>query len=302
MSRRIPEREPSPVGSVQLRRACGAQVSAPVAARATLASALAAALPAPDRARADSGPGEPEELDEQWRAHLAAPTRRGRDRLAERYAPLLRAIAHRVAAGLPAHVDVADLVQAGAFGLLDAIERFDPQRCARFEAFAAQRIRGAILDDLRAQDWVPRTVRGRLRECDRVRERLEGRLQRAATDSEIAAEMGLDVPAVRALTRQVQVLSVEELAEVGGGVADLLEGAEPDPVTVVQARELMRGLNAAVAGLGERDRRVVQLYYLEGRTLAEIGRVLGVTESRVCQLHSRLVGRLRGQLEELTAG
>jgi RNA polymerase sigma factor for flagellar operon FliA len=240
-----------------------------------------------------------EPLDEQWTEYLATPTRRARDRLVVRYTPLVRVVAHRVMAGLPTHVDHADLTQSGIFGLIDAIERFDPQRCPRFESFAVQRIRGAILDELRAQDWVPRTVRGRVRELERAQERLERRLQRAATDREIAAEMQLPLREVQGLICQVQVVSVEALDEIGGGVAELFTDAAPDPMSVVQARETMRQLNAAVAGLGERDRTVVQLYYLENRTLAEIGRLLGVTESRVCQLHARLVGRLRGRLDEL---
>ena len=284
MSRRIPGREPSYSGSVQLRALPGPVVSTPV-------------LPPVD----GSAPVD-EPLDEQWTEYLAAPTREARDRLVVRYTPLVRVVAHRVLVGLPTHVDHADLTQSGIFGLIDAIERFDPRRCPRFESFAVQRIRGAILDELRAQDWVPRTVRGRVRELERAQERLERQLQRAATDREIAAEMHLPVREVQGLIRQVQVVSVEALEEISGGVADLFTDAAPDPMSVVQARETMRQLNAAVAGLGERDRTVVQLYYLENRTLAEIGRQLGVTESRVCQLHSRLVGRLRGRLEELAAG
>jgi len=284
MSRRIPGREPSYSGSVQLRALPGPVVSTPV-------------LPPVD----GSAPVD-EPLDEQWTEYLAAPTREARDRLVVRYTPLVRVVAHRVLVGLPTHVDHADLTQSGIFGLIDAIERFDPSRCPRFESFAVQRIRGAILDELRAQDWVPRTVRGRVRELERAQERLERQLQRAATDREIAAEMHLPVREVQGLIRQVQVVSVEALEEISGGVADLFTDAAPDPMSVVQARETMRQLNAAVAGLGERDRTVVQLYYLENRTLAEIGRQLGVTESRVCQLHSRLVGRLRGRLEELAAG
>jgi len=143
-------------------------------------------------------------------------------------------------------------------------------------------------------------VRGRVRELERAQERLERQLQRAATDREIAAEMHLPVREVQGLIRQVQVVSVEALEEISGGVADLFTDAAPDPMSVVQARETMRQLNAAVAGLSERDRTVVQLYYLENRTLAEIGRLLGVTESRVCQLHARLVERLRGRLDELS--
>jgi len=281
MSRRIPGREPSYSGSVQLRALPGPVVSTPV-------------LPPAD----GSAPVD-EPLDEQWTEYLAAPTREARDRLVVRYTPLVRVVAHRVLVGLPTHVDHADLTQSGIFGLIDAIERFDPRRCPRFESFAVQRIRGAILDELRAQDWVPRTVRGRVRELERAQERLERQLQRAATDREIAAEMHLPVREVQGLIRQVQVVSVEALDEISGGVADLFTDAAPDPMSVVQARETMRQLNAAVAGLGERDRTVVQLYYLENRTLAEIGRLLGVTESRVCQLHARLVERLRGRLDEL---
>jgi len=281
MSRRIPGREPSYSGSVQLRALPGPVVSTPV-------------LPP-----ADGSALVDEPLDEQWTEYLAAPTREARDRLVVRYTPLVRVVAHRVLVGLPTHVDHADLTQSGIFGLIDAIERFDPRRCPRFESFAVQRIRGAILDELRAQDWVPRTVRGRVRELERAQERLERQLQRAATDREIAAEMHLPVREVQGLIRQVQVVSVEALEEISGGVADLFTDAAPDPMSVVQARETMRQLNAAVAGLGERDRTVVQLYYLENRTLAEIGRLLGVTESRVCQLHARLVERLRGRLDEL---
>ena len=281
MTRRIPGREPSYSGSVQLRALPGPVVSTPV-------------LPPAD----GSAPVD-EPLDEQWTEYLAAPTREARDRLVVRYTPLVRVVAHRVLVGLPTHVDHADLTQSGIFGLIDAIERFDPRRCPRFESFAVQRIRGAILDELRAQDWVPRTVRGRVRELERAQERLERQLQRAATDREIAAEMHLPVREVQGLIRQVQVVSVEALDEISGGVADLFTDAAPDPMSVVQARETMRQLNAAVAGLGERDRTVVQLYYLENRTLAEIGRLLGVTESRVCQLHARLVERLRGRLDGL---
>ena len=282
MTRRIPGREPSYSGSVQLRALPGPVVSTPV-------------LPPAD----GSAPVD-EPLDEQWTEYLAAPTREARDRLVVRYTPLVRVVAHRVLVGLPTHVDHADLTQSGIFALIDAIERFDPRRCPRFESFAVQRIRGAILDELRAQDWVPRTVRGRVRELERAQERLERQLQRAATDREIAAEMHLPVREVQGLIRQVQVVSVEALEEISGGVADLFTDAAPDPMSVVQARETMRQLNAAVAGLGERDRTVVQLYYLENRTLAEIGRLLGVTESRVCQLHARLVERLRGRLDELS--
>jgi RNA polymerase sigma factor for flagellar operon FliA len=238
-----------------------------------------------------------------WRAYLDEPTRVVRDRLTVHYMALVRAVAHRVAAGLPSYLEHADLVQSGIFGLMDAVERFDPERCARFESYAAQRIRGAILDELRAQDWVPRSVRGRARELERAQERLEGRLLRGATDRELAAELGVALRDLPGLTQQVQLISVEALHESSGGASEMLADDDaPDPMAVVQARETLRQLAVAVGQLGERDQTVVRLYYLENRTLAEIGSLLGVTESRVCQLHSRLVGRLRGRLEELATG
>jgi RNA polymerase sigma factor for flagellar operon FliA len=271
-------------------------------------------LPAPSAQLRTSGPVvrapvqpvavSPAPVEELWAAYLAEPTRALRDRLVVHYTPLLRAVAHRLGSALPSYVEVADLVQCGVFGLIDAVERFDPERSPRFESYAVPRIRGAILDELRAQDWVPRTVRGRVRELERAQERLEARLQRAATDVELAEEIGLPVQEVRSLGRQQQqMISVEALDENSGGVSELLaDDGAPDPMAVVQATETLRQLAAAVEQLGERDRTVVRLYYLENRTLAEIGRLLGVTESRVCQLHTRLVGRLRGRLEELAVG
>jgi RNA polymerase sigma factor FliA len=281
MSRRIRGRDVVPAPSAQLKTTLSPVVRAPVLPVAVSAAPVA----------------------ELWAAYLAEPSRPLRDRLVVHYTPLLRAVAHRMVSALPAYVEVADLVQCGVFGLIDAVERFDPERNSRFESYAVPRIRGAILDELRAQDWVPRTVRGRTRELERAQERLEGRLHRAATDSELAEELGMPVQEVRTLGRQVQLISVEALDESSGGVSELLaDHGAPDPMAVVQAAETLRQLAAAVDQLGERDRAVVRLYYLENRTLAEIGRLLGVTESRVCQLHTRLVGRLRGRLEELAVG
>ena len=296
MSRRTPGRDSVLAESAQLRACVGPIVSAVAPAPAPVLELVPGRESALPHVR-------PSGVDELWSQYLAAPTRPLRDRLVLHYAPLVRAVAHRVAAGLPSYVDHADLAQSGVFGLIDAVERFDPARCPRFESYAAQRIRGAILDELRAQDWVPRTVRGRVRELERAQERLENRLLRAATDRELADELGVPVRDLRGLAQQVQMISVEALEENSGGVSELLaDDRTPDPMAVVQAREMMRQLNMAVSQLGERDRRVVELYYMENRTLAEIGRLLGVTESRVCQLHSRLVGRLRGRLEELAVG
>ncbi|PPK63984.1 FliA/WhiG family RNA polymerase sigma factor [Actinokineospora auranticolor] len=228
-----------------------------------------------------------------------------RDRLVLHYAPLVKYVAGRVGTGLPAHVDVSDLIQSGIFGLVDAIEKFEPERGLKFETYAMQRIRGAILDDLRAQDWVPRTVRGRAREVERGIERLGAKLQRTPTDAELAGELGLSVGELRDVYAQLQLTSVvalDELAAAGRGVnslADVLEDeAAEDPVALLVDQDNRRQLAEAIGLLVERDRVVVTLYYFENLTLAEIGRVLGVTESRVCQLHTRAVLRLRAKLME----
>jgi RNA polymerase sigma factor for flagellar operon FliA len=237
-----------------------------------------------------------------WADFLASRSPAARDRLVLHYRALVRGVAGRMAGGLPAHVDAADLVQVGMFGLIDAVERFEPEREVRFESYAAQRIRGAMLDELRAQDWVPRTARARRREAERVRERLEMRLARTVEDREIAEELGVGLRELRAVLQHRQLVSVEALEAGGEGhgpVAELVpDESAPGPAEVVEHGETVRELALAVGALGERDREVVRLYYLENRTLAEIGRLLGVTESRVCQLHSRLVTRLRTCLTE----
>ncbi|HEY2203186.1 MAG TPA: FliA/WhiG family RNA polymerase sigma factor [Pseudonocardia sp.] len=229
-----------------------------------------------------------------------------RDQLVMRYAPLVRQVAGRVGSRLPAHVELADLVQAGVFGLMDAIERFEPSMGVQFEAYASQRIRGAILDELRAQDWVPRVVRNRARELERVREVLEARLQRGATQAELADELGVGSDEVRSILEQIRLISMEALdtwaAEHGGAisVAERLEEVDSDPLVQWEAKETNRLLAQSLTRLPERDHQVLFLYYVRNLTLAEIGRRLGVTESRVCQLRARAVARLRNQFIELT--
>ena len=244
-----------------------------------------------------------------WQAYSRGRDAALRDRLLLHYAPLVKYVAGRVGTGLPSHVDVADLVQSGVFGLWDAIDRFEPERGLKFETYAMQRIRGAILDELRAQDWVPRLVRSRAREVERALERLETRLQRSASDAEVAAELGISVTELRELYAQLQLTSVvalDELMAVGRGgtsIADTLpDETTQDPSAFLDSIESKRLLAEAVSQLTDRDRVVVSLYYFENLTLAEIGRVLGVTESRVCQLHTRAVLRLRSKMLEAAAG
>jgi RNA polymerase sigma factor for flagellar operon FliA len=244
-----------------------------------------------------------------WTDYGHGRAQRLRDRLVLHYAPLVKYVAGRVGTGLPAHVDVGDLVQSGIFGLVDAIEKFEPERGLKFETYAMQRIRGAILDDLRSQDWVPRSVRGRAREVERALERLGARLQRQPSDRELAAELEMSLEDLHDLYAQLQLTSVvalDELVAAGRGTASLAEtlpdeDAE-DPVATLVDLDNRRQLAGAIAQLAERDRVVVTLYYFENLTLAEIGKVLGVTESRVCQLHTRAVLRLRAKLVEQSDG
>jgi len=240
-----------------------------------------------------------------WREFCVCPNQRLRERLVLHYAPLVKYVAGRVGTGLPTHVDVGDLVQSGIFGLIDAIEKFEPERGLRFETYAMQRIRGAILDDLRSQDWVPRVVRSRAREAERAMERLGARLRRTPTDTEVANELGISLGELRDLYRQLRLTSVaalEDLIAAGkdsGSLVDTLpDDGAVDPVAVLVDRDNRRQLAEAIAQLTERDRIVVSLYYFESLTLAEIGKVLGVTESRVSQLHTRAVLRLRARLTE----
>ncbi|SHL28779.1 RNA polymerase, sigma 28 subunit, SigD/FliA/WhiG [Pseudonocardia thermophila] len=303
MSRRTLEPELGQVENLQLRVHSGTATlgqSRRRPGRRRTVHALQLPPPPPvDPPTTGSEQSAPADVDELWVEYRATPTRPVRDRLLLHYAPLVRSVAHRVAAGLPSYVEIADLVQIGFFGLIAAIERFDPERGLRFENYAVQRIRGAILDELRAQDWVPRTVRVRLRDRERAREKLESQLGRAATDEELAAELGITVTELRAQRQPVQVVSVEALDEQGSGIADLVAAESADPGELVDAQETVAMLRRAVLRLEERDRTVISLYYDENRTLADIGRTLGLTESRVCQLHSRAVVRLRGKFDEL---
>jgi RNA polymerase sigma factor FliA len=251
----------------------------------------------PDAGDRDPGSG----LTVLWRDFHSGRNRSHRDRLVLHYVPLVHSVASRVGIGLPAHVELADLEQSGVFGLIDAIERFQPDRGHRFETYAVPRIRGAIIDELRAQDWVPRVIRGRARELERAQERLESDLQRAATEAELAVELGIGRTELRSAMHQVYLVSIEALEErrtpygaaVGGVVDALADNSDIDPAAVLETREDYQTLSRLAMELEERDRRVLRMYYLDHCTLAQIGEHLGVTESRACQLRVRAVERLR---------
>lgn len=244
-----------------------------------------------------------------WQQFVDSADQQTRDRLVLHYAPLVKYVAGRVGTGLPTHVDVGDLVQSGIFGLVDAIEKFDPERGQRFETYAMQRIRGAILDDLRAQDWAPRGVRSRAREVERALERLGARLHRTPSDHELAVELGIAVDELHELYGKLRLTSVVALEDLVGpdkehsSIIDVLaDDGAADPASVLVDADNRRQLADAVAQLEQRDRVIVSLYYFESLTLAEIGRVLGVTESRVSQLHTRAMLRLRAKLGEQSTG
>jgi RNA polymerase sigma factor for flagellar operon FliA len=242
-----------------------------------------------------------------WHAFKSTADIDARERLILHYAPLVKYVASRVATGLPASVDQADLVSYGMFGLIDALQKFEPGRGNKFETYAIPRIRGAIIDELRAMDWVPRSVRFKQREIEKALTDLESMLKRQPTDAELAARLGMSLRELHEVITQisfVSVLALDETVSVGAdrgekvSLVDTLADKGLDPSTGVESQETRSLLAAAINELSEREKIVVTLYYFEGLTLAEIGEILGVTESRVCQIHTKAVGVLRGQMTE----
>ncbi len=231
-----------------------------------------------------------------------------RERLILHYAPLVKYVAGRVGVGLPPNIEQADLVSYGIFGLMDAIEKYDLERGNKFETYAISRIRGAIIDELRSIDWIPRSIRSKARDVERAYARLEAELHRTPSEPEIAEEMGIGLSDLHAIFSQVSfvnVVALDELLSVGGekgdklSLVDTLEDHKAeDPVSAFESEETKYLLAGAINTLPEREKIVVTLYYYEGLTLAEIGQVLGVTESRICQMHTKAVLQLRGKLAE----
>jgi RNA polymerase sigma factor for flagellar operon FliA len=231
-----------------------------------------------------------------------------RERLILHYSPLVKYVAGRVGVGLPPNIEQADLVSYGIFGLIDAIEKFDLARAIKFETYAISRIRGAIIDELRSIDWIPRSVRYKAREVEKAYASLEAKLRRTPTEQEVAEELSISTTELRAIFSQVSfvnVLALDELLNTGGekgdklSLVDTLEDSKAeDPVQAFEAEEMKYLLAGAINTLPEREKIVVTLYYYEGLTLAEIGQVLGVTESRICQMHTKAVLQLRGKLAD----
>jgi RNA polymerase sigma factor for flagellar operon FliA len=246
--------------------------------------------------------GRDDAVVELWQNYKSSGDRDARDHLIIYYSPLVRHVAGRMAAELPNSVDISDLVSYGILGLMDAIEKFDLDRDIRFETYAMGRVRGAILDELRAIDWVPRSVRAKAREADRALAKLEHDLQRSPTDTELAAEMGMTLHDLQELFRQTSVACVLQLDNgvFGRGEGTLGDQIADDgsaaPGVELESREMRRILDCAIARLGDRERTVVQMYYFEGLNLAAIAGLLHVTESRACQIHGKAVIELRNKL------
>lgn len=249
------------------------------------------------------------EIQALWERYKAG-DRQAREQLILHYAPLVKYVAGRVAVGLPDTIEHADLVSYGIFGLVDALEKFEPERGFKFETYAITRIRGAIIDELRSVDWVPRSVRSKARAIDKAVQRLEGRLKRTPTDEELAEELEISTEELADRLTEVSMTSVmaldESLNVSDGDRIALVDTVQDDRMPMpedsfdrVEMREL---LGQALEHLSEREQTVIALYYFEGMTLAQIGDILGVTESRVCQIHTKTVMSLRAKLTERISG
>ena len=244
-----------------------------------------------------------------WRDYKDTGDRAVRDRLIVHYSPLVKYVAGRVGVGLPPNVEHADLVSYGVFGLIDAIDKYDLERAIKFETYAISRIRGAIIDELRSIDWIPRSVRIKSREVERTYAALESELHRSPTEQEVADRLDISIGDLHQIFSKVSyanVVALDELMHAGSERGDSLtlgdtlkDNRAEDPVQAFETQETKFLLSRAINLLPEREKIVVTLYYYEGLTLAEIGRVLGVTESRICQIHTKAVLHLRSRFSSL---
>ena len=237
-------------------------------------------------------------------------TAENREEVIIRYSPMIKYVANRIAMRLPPHIEVDDLISVGVLGLMDAISKYDSSRGAKFKTYAEFRVRGAILDELRAMDWVPRSIRQKASSVDKVVQSLQMKLSRSPEDQEVAKEMGVSLEQFHATlneTKSIPVFSLDDLgiAKDSGeqqSLLDCLAGkADADPQTQIRLTELKEIIAKAIDTLPEKERLMVSLYYYEELTMKEIGAVLEITESRVSQIHSKAVYRLRTKLKAIIA-
>ena len=247
------------------------------------------------------------ELKSLWEKYTADPDEKTRETLIVHYSPLVKYVAGRVAVGLPPNVEQADLVSYGMFGLIDAIDKFEPERGFKFETYAISRIKGAILDELRSIDWVPRSVRSKLRQIEKGIAKLEAEHHRPATDAELAEELDWTDDQLQTALTQISQVGLAALDEVLGSGDDrgdtitlgdtIADQSAHGPMGAFEVAETRQLLGQAINALPEREKLVLTLYYYESMTLSEVGMVLGVTESRVCQIHTKAVLHLRSRLQ-----
>ncbi len=253
--------------------------------------------------RVDIG-GEGHGVDDLWSEYKRTSARHLRDQLIVHYAPVVKYVAGRVSVGLPRHVEESDLVSYGMIGLIDAIERYDLERKVKFETYAIPRIKGAIIDELRSIDWVPRSVRAKARAVEQSYAKLQSVLHRTPHDAEVAADLEMSSGEFQNVLRQVSFVGVAALDEVFRGgerserstLGETLADRGAGPMATFEVKETNEALVFAINQMGEREKTVLALYYYEGLTLAEIGEILGVTESRICQIHTKAVLQLRAKL------
>jgi RNA polymerase sigma factor FliA len=250
------------------------------------------------------------EVQALWERYRDSRDPEVRERLILHYAPLVKYVAGRVAVGMPANVEHADLVSYGIFGLMDAIEKFDLDKGFKFETYAITRIKGAIIDELRSVDWVPRSVRAKARKLEAAVTAFEAEHHRSPTDEELAEALDMTLEELEETLTKVSMTSVaalDETLDVGDGDRISLVDTLQDLTTIlpeesyddIETKQLLR---QAIGRLTEREQTVLGLYYFEGMTLAQVGDVLGVTESRICQIHTKAVLSLRAKLLERIHG
>ena len=272
---------------------------------------MSRAIQEPDDQASRQDP-ERDDVSYAWEEYKGSGSSSARDALILNYSPLVKYVAGRVAVGLPANIEQADLISYGIFGLIDAIDKYDQERGIKFETYAISRIRGAIIDELRAIDWVPRSVRFKAREIEKAYTALENKLKRPPSDVEVAEEMGISLDDLNHIYTQlstVSLVALDELMTVDSdkgdrlSLVDTLEDTKTaGPMEAFESEEMRSILTGAINRLPEREKMVVTLYYFEQLTLAQIGEIMGVTESRICQMHTKAVLALRGKIAEATQG
>lgn len=256
--------------------------------------------------RKSSGGANASALLQKYKDEPTKVTTQQKDALIMEYAPLIKFIAQKIAVRLPAHIELDDLISSGVIGLMDAIEKYDPKRDNKFKTYAEFRVRGAILDELRAQDWVPRSVRDKAKMLDKTIIELESALGRSVTDEEVAEKLSISMEEFYELVNQVRpvsVLSIDESNTFSNvdkmSIFNLLESCKlNNPFNQLKVKAIKSIVTQAITDLPERQRLVLSLYYYEDMNLKEIGKILRVTESRVSQLHAQAISRLRAKLSQ----